>query len=100
MKKKNNKTVLIAVIGIFVALVVYAGVSNLVVANNDRGMDKNMMENMDGMMKSMSGMMEGMKEMHEECMKMMKGGMSGMMGSGTMDKPEGMSQEEHESHHK
>ncbi len=97
MKKKNNKTVLIAVIGIFTALVVYAGVSNLVVANSDRGMDKDMMENMDGMMKSMSGMMEGMKEMHEECMKMMKGG---MMGSETMDKPEGMSQEEHESHHK
>lgn len=93
MKKKNNKTVLIAVIGIFVALVVYAGVSNLVVANSDRGM----MEDMDGMMKSMSGMMEGMKEMHEECMKMMKGG---MMGSGGMEKPDGMSQEEHESHHK
>ena len=94
MKKKNNKTVLIAVIGIFAALVVYVWVSNLVIANSDRNMMSNgMMENMEGMMKSMSGMMEGMEEMHEECMKMMKGG-------DMMAKPEGMSQEEHESHHK
>ena len=53
-------------------------------------------------------MMGEMKEMHEECEKMMggnggmmKGGMgnmmNGMMGSSN---GEGMSQEEHESHHR
>ncbi|MBI4146986.1 hypothetical protein HY489_06655 [Candidatus Woesearchaeota archaeon] len=61
-------------------------------------------QSMNEMMTSMQGMMGSMQSMMEQCQKMMGGDMGKMMtgmisSNATMAKPEGMSQEEHESHH-
>ncbi|RJQ18956.1 hypothetical protein C4580_06100 [Candidatus Woesearchaeota archaeon] len=63
------------------------------------------MQDMDVMMSSMQGVMGSMQSMIEQCEERMGAGMgemmTGMMDTNTaMAKPEGMSQEEHESHHR
>lgn len=94
---KTNKT-MYAVLAL--AIVLSALGSSLVT----RAASTRDMQDMDTMMSSMQGMMGSMQSMMGQCEKMMEGGMgkmmTGMMGANaTMAKPEGMSQEEHESHH-
>ena len=105
------------VVAVTVLLVVaaYAAFSSSAVADTDDAGMNDMMGDMNQMMGSMDQMMGDMKEMHEECMKMMggsdggnmgkmmgsmMGGYSSSSGSSSMQRPPGMSQEEHESHHR
>ena|SRR3990172_915050 len=96
--KKTNKTTY-ALIGL--AIVLSALVSSLAT----RGAAARNMQDMDATMSSMQDMMGSMKSMMEQCEEMMNGDMgkmmTGMMSAtnAPMAKPEGMSQEEHESHH-
>ncbi|MBI1972857.1 hypothetical protein HYS50_02540 [Candidatus Woesearchaeota archaeon] len=99
--KKHKGTKLfpiLAAVSILLLVGVYAGMSTLVTADKNTGMTEHMGD-MQTMMQGMSTMMGDMNKMHEECGEMMKSGdmnkMGGMMGSSG-----GMSQEEHESHHK
>lgn len=79
--KNSNRLPLIAVAGVLLVIAAYAAFSNIATAASADG--------------DMEEMMGSMKEMHGECTKMM-----GSSGSSPMSKPEGMSQEEHESHHR
>jgi len=96
--KKHKGTKLfpiLAAVSILLLVGVYAGMSTLVTADKNTGMTEHMGD-MQSMMQGMSQMMGDMDKMYDECKEMMKGGnMGGMMGSSG-----GMSQEEHESHHK
>ncbi len=101
MKKKANKSkqmqaVLIALSVVFIlSLASVYGQSNSknMMSNGNMGDMMNGMDNMDDMMKDM-GMSD---EMIQECQDHMKSGKMGDMMNGMTG---GMSQEEHESHHK
>ena len=102
-KQKGNRMFPVFVAASILLLVgIYVGLSNLVSADKDETSEEEM--EMGDMMKSMSLMMNDMKEMHEQCEKMhgenmdMGKMMQGMMGSS--QSISGMTQEEHESHHR
>lgn len=96
---KTNKT-MYAVIALAIVLsAIGSSLATRVTAARD-------MQDMNVMMSSMQDMMVSMESMMERCEKMMDGDMGVMMtgmmsstNSATVEKPEGMSQEEHESHH-
>ena len=92
MKKQtgNKMLPLLAVASILLLIGIYTGTENLVTAHREdlSGQDR-------AQMQQMGNMMGSTEEMHEDCERMMGSMMQGMMGSGN-----GMTQEEHESHHR
>lgn len=96
-KQPSSRFLLMGTLGVVLVLAVYALVTGSVRADQPNG-------EMQDMMQQMQGMMSTMQEMHQQCMQMMGNGnmgemMNGMMGS-SGDLPGGMTQEEHESHHR
>ncbi|HLC72352.1 MAG TPA: hypothetical protein VJH37_02105 [Candidatus Nanoarchaeia archaeon] len=95
MKSKGNKLLPFAAVTSILLLVgLYTGTDNLVTA--DQGQAQPMMQ-------QMGTMMSTMQDMHEDCETLM----DGMMQEGNMDAmmqgmigSQGMTQEEHESHHR
>ncbi len=92
--RKDLPTTILAAFALFATVLSIAAIAKTGRADAQETHTAEMMGPMNEMMASMQGMME-------HCEKMMDGDMgkmmSGMMGG--MAKPEGMPQEEHESHH-
>ncbi|MDP1694409.1 MAG: hypothetical protein Q8L34_02610 [Candidatus Woesearchaeota archaeon] len=96
MKSKGNKLIpFLAVAGILLLVGIFTGTDNLVAADQAQ---------MQPMMQQMGKMMETTDNMPEGCATMMNGEMHGNnMGTvmqGMMGSSIGMTQEEHESHHR